>query len=510
MDENDNITSLLGTFTVRDSIEVDRLTGEDLTAPDFFRKVLESKLNSKGVSSEAIHAWTDKFLLEVVLQWLIRSKIVTEVTGEPTTLENLHTVLVERVTKQKERFRAIVAPNQQELFRTAKHAQGAIRFLQPPNEQFRRSIATQFKSIEEAAKTLRLSGVTAAIPPNLIDKGTIASLLEAVRVRADELGIAQSRLNDLAFARSPLLEATRFSAQIALTSIAKQLGSVDIIAGEMASVRQISKMLTDQIQPIGASLRAAEMSMLSQTALSRMSLDRIGAVVGLQREYQQSLVARLAEVTSAYSHHIRSLGVTGVDIGGIRPLLIEPPAREIFITTEFVEIVSVDPIDDEASEERRKKRGELAVETGDALHDLLSELDPRFIVMLEGAAQALMSTNVDRVRHFTVSFRELFTQIIHTLAPDDEIRSWSNDPQHFNNKKPTRKARLLYICRGVNHPPLNDFFKKDIDAALELLDVFQGGTHRVENHLKIKQLVVLKLRMESAIRFILEVNKMNR
>jgi len=62
---------------------------------------------------------------------------------------------------------------------------------------------------------------------------------------------------------------------------------------------------------------------------------------------------------------------------------------------------------------------------------------------------------------------------------------------------------------SVNHPPLDKFFKKDIDAALALVDLFQEGTHNVMMPVNQNQIMVLKIKMESTLRFILEVNKMN-
>ena len=116
-------------------------------------------------------------------------------------------------------------------------------------------------------------------------------------------------------------------------------------------------------------------------------------------------------------------------------------------------------------------------------------------------------TNLDYARYFAVSLRELFTQVLHRLSPNHEIKKWTNDDKLFDNGKPTRKARLLFICRSVNHDIFSDFLEKDVEAILEL---FQRGTHQVTIPFTHKQLVALKARVESAIIYLIEISQLNK
>src|SRR5205807_8564371 len=93
---------------------------------------------------------------------------------------------------------------------------------------------------------------------------------------------------------------------------------------------------------------------------------------------------------------------------------------------------------------------------------------------------ALLSQNPDKVRHAFTSIRELLTQIIHKLAPDDEIRNWSSEPSFYDKGKPTRKARLSFISRSIiKYPKWKEFFETDIENLVKLFNMLQDLTHNI-------------------------------
>ena len=135
-------------------------------------------------------------------------------------------------------------------------------------------------------------------------------------------------------------------------------------------------------------------------------------------------------------------------------------------------------------------------------------MDDSLVQLWEGARGAFDSSNPDRVRHFAVSLRELFTHVLQQLAPDDKVRQWSTSPDLFSDNRPTRKARLLFICRDISNGSFIDFIEKDIAAVLELVKLFQRATHQVIVPYTEAQLEALMIRMESSIRFMLEISQL--
>ena len=108
--------------------------------------------------------------------------------------------------------------------------------------------------------------------------------------------------------------------------------------------------------------------------------------------------------------------------------------------------------------------------------DVIASIDVQLLPMYQGAIDAITSNNVDHVRHATTSLRELFTQILHKLAPDEAFFKWNQDELNLDNGRPTRKGRLLNICRNINCDPFKAFVDQDILAALAFLDLVQKGT----------------------------------
>src|SRR5258705_4205619 len=120
---------------------------------------------------------------------------------------------------------------------------------------------------------------------------------------------------------------------------------------------------------------------------------------------------------------------------------------EYFSGANLLEAISV--VEDVTPEEEILKN-EIQFENEFSLSTYLPKVEPGLFKMWKGAIEAYHSDNSDRVRHFSASIRELFTHLIHILAPDNEIKNWATDNTFFDEKgRPTRKARLLYICRNI-------------------------------------------------------------
>jgi len=141
------------------------------------------------------------------------------------------------------------------------------------------------------------------------------------------------------------------------------------------------------------------------------------------------------------------------------------------------------------------------------LEQLLNDVDPSLCKLWMGGDRALRSSNSDRIRHFTTSLRELWGHTVRAIATDDAIKRWTSDPTHFHNGRPTRRTRLLHVCRDINHGPFTEFVEKDVDATLEFLELFHQGTHDVSSSFTEQQLEAMKDRMEATLRFLLEIWK---
>jgi len=116
---------------------------------------------------------------------------------------------------------------------------------------------------------------------------------------------------------------------------------------------------------------------------------------------------------------------------------------------------------------------EVITPESDELTGWLGDLDPAFLDMLQGAERTITSQNPDRCRHFASSHRELCTHLLHQLAPDNDVEEWTDDPNHFHEGRPTRRARLQFIGRNRNNRPFVRFFVSSFIAQMELLNADQ-------------------------------------
>lgn len=137
----------------------------------------------------------------------------------------------------------------------------------------------------------------------------------------------------------------------------------------------------------------------------------------------------------------------------------------------------------------------------------LGSLDDNFPNTLEGAEQAIYSQNPERCRHFASSHRELATHVLHSLAPDDEVKAWTKDPNHFNKEgHPTRRARLLYIARNTRNGSFVEFVVSIFGNQIDLLNAVEHGMgHKFTDDV----LFQLHLQFQSMLAFLMLIERWN-
>ena len=241
----------------------------------------------------------------------------------------------------------------------------------------------------------------------------------------------------------------------------------------------------------------AAMSSIAETFTRNIQETQIGGLLGISNKISTSLAVGFAGFSKSYERLFDSFEKNNQCILAFRPSLVRMPTIEYYNAAVLTRSVSSDEIDD----------FDIA-DDGDSesLEYFLVRLDPDLLQLLRGARKALTSSNPDRVRHFSASLRELLTHVVHMLAPEDAVRNWSTSPEDFPNGKPSRSARLRYICREIDHAPFGGFVKRDIDAVLEFFQLFHAGTHAVASKFTERQVKALQIRVESSLRFLCEIS----
>jgi len=353
---------------------------------------------------------------------------------------------------------------------------------------------------------------------------TTSLKMDVVQNVLDERAILErSSISSLASSLNQLSGINNFASStvcalsLANNSINSLFDSTHRITSEVQSVmeqqnqwREITKnfTLTNQLAELTLRRHTSEMlsfSLSAQSNIMELQSFRLGESILASESIQKSLLDGLEGISNTYNNLFNAISSHPARIAEFSPVVTRHPPIELFRESRVLEEITVP-----TSERQLEPDSDVGVISEEkSLEDWLLEIDPRLNDLLRGAHEALTSNNPDRSRHVATSVRELFTHLIHIIAPDDGILKWTSKDEHFHQGRPTRRARLLYICRQIDFGELSDFVDDDVRAALTLVDALHSGTHDISSCFSERQLMVLLDRMESLILFLLRLNAEN-
>lgn len=249
-------------------------------------------------------------------------------------------------------------------------------------------------------------------------------------------------------------------------------------------------------------------SLIAQSHLSQIPWDSIGGLLNVSFQEIATIEKSIIDLSSGYSNLFKSLIVPEIKIGSLPPLVSGLPPIELLTHVELIDTITRNDDDRLDLPESEEILGQDIIEEIEYdFENLLFDHNPDSVTLWRGAKQSLDSGNPDRFRHSITSLRELFTHVLHKIAPDENIQLWTSEEAYYHNGKPTRRARLMFLCRKVNHDPFTDFVDKDIDATLKFLDLFHKGMHELKIDFTQTQVSFMITRMESLLRFLLKISK---
>ena len=216
----------------------------------------------------------------------------------------------------------------------------------------------------------------------------------------------------------------------------------------------------------------------------------------------------IAHMATSYGSLAESLKEIS-DITSLPTFVLPGATREIYTTSFAIEALCswVDREDDETETELQLVT-EAELETSGSIA-LLQQVEPGLARPYIGAWDALYGNNADRARHILSSLRELWNHLLRRLAPEDLVAAWipgvPNQKDLLHDGKPTRRARVLYVCRELNNDPLTDFLMHDTRALVKLIELF-NRVHELETELTDEQLRAILLKADSWLIYILQIS----
>jgi hypothetical protein len=245
---------------------------------------------------------------------------------------------------------------------------------------------------------------------------------------------------------------------------------------------------------------------ITERLFAGIDFESLRRAVALPKPIFLKLENAIGNVTLTYEKLAASIR-TFPDVTRLPAFVLPGATREVFTTGCLLDAI---PTPDEPDRKRDGSEIQLVAdfeqETSGCI-GLLQAVDPALARPYIGAHDALRERNVDRVRHILSSLRELWNHLLRRLAPDEQVLAWvsKDDKEELLQKgRPTRRARVLYVCRSLNHEPLTDFVLEDTGALVKLVEFF-NRVHEIEPELTDEQLRALLLRTDSWLMYILQI-----
>jgi hypothetical protein len=245
----------------------------------------------------------------------------------------------------------------------------------------------------------------------------------------------------------------------------------------------------------------------TERLMADIDFEAIRSRFQIERQVISGLENSIGRVAASYGNLTDSFREIS-DITRLPAFVLPGATREIYTTSFALETLRPwDKRDEEEAETEIQLVAEAELETSGCI-TLLQQVDPGLARPYIGARDALHGNNADRTRHILSSLRELWNHLLRRLAPDDLVAAWipgiTNQKDLLHEGKPTRRARVLYVCRELNNDPLTDFLMHDTRALVKLIELF-NRVHELETELTNEQLRAILLKTDSWLMYILQI-----
>lgn len=197
-------------------------------------------------------------------------------------------------------------------------------------------------------------------------------------------------------------------------------------------------------------------------------------------------------------------------------LIYDFPSLENFNTIKLINLFSTVGININIDLDIESFQKEVISED---IKTVLDEIGEGLSRMWEGAVASLKlhKENPDYRRHCLTSMRELFTQVLHELSSDQELKKWLEEnnlienSEFFYNKKPTRKSRLLFICRTISkeNKDFDKFLESDVKTLISFFSLLNQGTHQPITPYTHEQVIALVEKIKITIMYLHKINQLN-
>ncbi|MCL4850543.1 MAG: hypothetical protein KJZ78_04085 [Bryobacteraceae bacterium] len=293
-------------------------------------------------------------------------------------------------------------------------------------------------------------------------------------------------------------------AQRSLTQLMSQLQAG---AGWMGDQQKAHRSWTEQFRDISQNIEVARGALLPSMQLLAAQAGQAASVfrniaygdIGEIAKHRFSHMSHFQDACFQFATRFHDF-TQSLQTPAIYMAIPEQPmldaGRDLVLAGHAVAVITLDVDEDDGTDNTFADIEENLSREVSFCESLLLRVDPELPRLYLGAREALYGSRSDRARHVLISLRELWSHLLRMLAPDPNVLSWVDGKKELLHEgRPTRNARVLYLCREINYGSFSELVVADTKALIKMLDIF-NRVHELNLELSEKQLRVLLFRTE--------------
>lgn len=361
---------------------------------------------------------------------------------------------------------------------------------------------------------------------------------EAMR-RIAEGPLADAKAFESILERASATERAIESAQMnSASSIISRMATPEFMLALEKSARQASVMMErlrapeiiDAIERANAAQAAiaetiARAAAVRQTMMSGMALQidttlkslptidftRIGWAIGIAETQRARLGLVTGRLVVRHTHFIEALSAPDSELRQLPDTLQQLPTQDLFVHTGALRSITPhQPADPKVEETSLAIRVEVSTTTSVFLESTLPTLHGPFLEQYRGAKARGLDRGPDAWTQGGASLRKLLKGVLHRAAPNDLVLPWASAKKLplDRNGLPTRATKVAWLCEPVNNDAYRAVVRTELDATLALIELLDASQHLDEFPEFEDKFSWVVLRVEMAVRHILELWKL--
>ena len=246
-------------------------------------------------------------------------------------------------------------------------------------------------------------------------------------------------------------------------------------------------------------------------ALPTIDFERLGGFVAIAESRRATLAIATEKLVVRHTLLTESLSVAENPVHALPAPVKELPTQDLFVHTGAVRSItpheSLSERDNEASVTIRV---EISTTTGGFLEETLPSLHGAFLEQYRAAKLRAVDRGPDWWTQGSASLRKLLKGVLHQAAPNDQVLPWAraNKKPLDDHGRPTRATKIEWLCQFVPSAEYRSFVRAELESALALIAIIDTAQHVEEFPEFAESYNWIFLRVEVAIRFILELWKL--